>query len=135
MPESYVLQSIDLRTTVNLLDDIEESVATTITDNTGFYKFTELSAGIYAVEVSLESKPGKWVVTVRDRGIGIPAEDLPYIFEPFYRADKSRTRKSGGFGLGLSMCKTIMDAHSGGIELSSELNRGTTVILTFPTKA
>jgi len=85
------------------------------------------------VEVTLVSKPGCIEVVVRDHGIGIPAEDQPYIFEPFYRADKSRTRETGGYGLGLSMCKTIMVAHGGQIELNSTLNQGTTVTLAFPT--
>jgi len=84
------------------------------------------------VEVTLVSKPGYIEVVVRDHGIGIPAEDQPYIFEPFYRADKSRTRETGGYGLGLSMCKTIMVAHGGQIELNSTLNQGTTVTLAFP---
>jgi len=87
------------------------------------------------VEICLTREPGKALVTIRDRGVGIPVEDLPYIFEPFYRADKSRTRKTGGFGLGLSMCKTIMDAHGGEIALTSVVSRGTTAILTFPADA
>ena len=84
------------------------------------------------VEISLKREPGKALVTIGDRGPGIPVEDQPYIFEPFYRADKSRTRKTGGFGLGLSMCKTIMEAHGGSITLNSTVNQGTTVLLTFP---
>jgi signal transduction histidine kinase len=88
--------------------------------------------GLEPVEVSLTREPGKALVTIRDKGIGIPVEDQPYIFEPFYRADKSRTRKTGGFGLGLSMCKTIMETHGGSILLDSVVNQGTTVILTFP---
>ncbi len=87
------------------------------------------------VEISLTREPGKACVTIRDHGLGIPVEDQPYIFEPFYRADKSRTRTTGGYGLGLSMCKTIMEAHGGRIELTSAVNRGTTVILAFPAGA
>jgi signal transduction histidine kinase len=89
--------------------------------------------GTDPVSISLGLQEGKAIVTIRDRGTGIPVADLPHIFEPFYRADKSRTRRTGGFGLGLSMCKTIMEAHGGGIELASEVNRGTTVLLIFPT--
>lgn len=87
------------------------------------------------VELSLEDGAGYAVIRIVDHGIGIPAEDQPYIFEPFYRADKSRTRKTGGYGLGLSMCKTIMEAHGGQIEISSTLNQGTTVTLSFPNEA
>ncbi len=93
-------------------------------------KYSEKSA--QAVEISLTRQSGAAVVTIRDRGIGIPPEDQPYIFEPFYRADKSRTRNTGGFGLGLSMCSTIMAAHGGRIELTSRPGRGTTVTLAFP---
>jgi len=87
------------------------------------------------VELSLEDRAGYAVIRIVDHGIGIPAEDQPYIFEPFYRADKSRTRKTGGYGLGLSMCKTIMEAHGGQIEITSKSNHGTTVTLSFPTQA
>ena len=84
------------------------------------------------VEISLETKGAQAVVIVRDRGVGIPVADQAYVFEPFYRADKSRTRKTGGYGLGLSMCKTIMAAHGGRIELESQEDRGTTVMISFP---
>jgi len=72
------------------------------------------------------------IVQVRDRGVGIPAEDLPYIFEPFYRVDKSRSKRTGGYGLGLSLCKTIMEAHRGRIEVESTPGAGTTISLYFP---
>ena len=72
------------------------------------------------------------VVEIADKGIGIPHDELPFIFEPFYRVDKSRTRNSGGFGLGLSLCKTIMEAHAGKIEVESTPDVGTTVSLHFP---
>jgi signal transduction histidine kinase len=70
-------------------------------------------------------------VEIADNGIGIAPEDLALVFEPFYRADKSRSRKTGGYGLGLSICKAIMQAHGGKIELTSQIDQGTTVILTF----
>lgn len=72
------------------------------------------------------------VVEIADKGIGIPHDELPFIFEPFYRVDKSRTRDTGGFGLGLSLCKTIMEAHKGKIEVESTPDVGTTVLLYFP---
>jgi signal transduction histidine kinase len=64
--------------------------------------------------------------------MGIPEADLAHIFEPFYRVDKSRTKDTGGYGLGLSLCKTIMEAHDGKIEIDSRLQEGTTVSLYFP---
>ncbi len=83
------------------------------------------------VQVLMKKRPGQVVVEIRDRGIGIASEDLPHIFEPFYRADKSRSKKSGGYGLGLNLCKTIMEAHNGRIEVESIEGEGTTVCLIF----
>jgi signal transduction histidine kinase len=72
------------------------------------------------------------VFQVTDHGIGIPDEDLAHIFEPFYRVDKSRTKDTGGYGLGLSLSKTIMEAHDGKIEVESSPGKGTTISLFFP---
>ena len=72
------------------------------------------------------------VVRILDHGIGIPPDELPFIFEPFYRVDKSRSKRTGGYGLGLSLCKTIMEAHDGRIEVDSKTGVGTCVSLFFP---
>jgi signal transduction histidine kinase len=71
-------------------------------------------------------------VTVADTGSGIPAEDLPHIFDRFYRVDKSRTRASGGTGLGLSVAKQLVEAHGGRIWAESELGRGSCFHFTLP---
>ncbi|MCJ7772934.1 MAG: ATP-binding protein [Desulfobacterales bacterium] len=84
------------------------------------------------VEIELEQKDGYIVVHIMDFGMGIPPEDIPHIFEPFYRVDKSRSKHTGGYGLGLNLCRTIMEAHNGKIEVDSSLGRGTTVSLYFP---
>lgn len=84
-----------------------------------------------AVRLSLSHNEEYAMVQVKDHGHGIPEEDLPYIFEPFYRVDKSRSKRTGGYGLGLSLCKTIMDAHQGRIEVESTLGVGTTTTLYF----
>ena len=68
---------------------------------------------------------------IEDRGIGIPKEDLPKVFDRFYRVDKARTRKQGGSGLGLSMANEIADALDIRIEMDSLEGRGTTVTLFF----
>jgi signal transduction histidine kinase len=85
----------------------------------------------YPVEISLREKPDEYTIAVQDFGKGIPEKDLPFIFEPFYRVDKSRSKKTGGYGLGMSLSKKIMEAHGGTIEIISRLKVGTTVFLKF----
>jgi len=76
---------------------------------------------------------GSWVeVAVIDTGEGIPAEDLPNIFERFYRVDKSRARATGGSGLGLTIAKRLVEAHGGKIEAQSELGKGSRFSFTLP---
>jgi signal transduction histidine kinase len=84
------------------------------------------------VKISVERRAAEVIVRIEDYGIGIPQEELAHIFEPFYRVDKSRSKDTGGYGLGLSLCKTIMEAHEGKIEVQSRLKEGTTVLLFFP---
>lgn len=72
-----------------------------------------------------------YIVQVIDKGHGIPPEELNHISEPFYMVDKSRTRKQGGAGLGLSLCTAIMELHGGEMEIESELDKGTKVTLCF----
>jgi signal transduction histidine kinase len=69
---------------------------------------------------------------VADTGCGVPEEDLPHLFERFYRADKARGRSEGHFGLGLAIVKAIVEAHQGTIELQSIVGQGTTVTVRFP---
>ncbi len=79
------------------------------------------------------SADGEHVIfEVRDRGIGISTEDQARIFEPFFRSDPSRTRATGGVGLGLAVVKRIVEAHAGSIEVESELGRGTRFTVTLP---
>jgi len=74
------------------------------------------------------------LLTVSDTGQGIPEEDVPHLFERFYRADKSRSRIQGRNGLGLAICKAIVDAHGGSLEVSSQLEVGSTFTLKLPLK-
>jgi signal transduction histidine kinase len=85
-----------------------------------------------AVSIAMALKQGGLEITVEDKGEGIPASALPHIFEPFFRPDVSRSRKTGGYGLGLSLCKAIVDAHGGTIDLVSTPGRGTQVTVTIP---
>lgn len=84
-----------------------------------------------AIVLSAGTRNGRPFLSVRDKGIGIPEEHIPHLFERFYRADEARNRKTGGTGLGLSIAKQIADEH--GIELSvkSKPGEGTDVIMQF----
>lgn len=72
------------------------------------------------------------VVSVSDQGPGIDREELPMIFERFYRTDRSRTRESGGSGLGLSIARSLVDAQGGRMWAESECGKGTTILFTLP---
>lgn len=84
------------------------------------------------VEVKVGNEANEAVVTVIDSGSGIPDEDLPFIFEPFYRVDKARRHNVKGYGLGMSLTKKIIEAHHGTIAIESIVNKGTTVKIRLP---
>ena len=83
------------------------------------------------VTLSSLSENGKAVIYIEDNGIGMTNEQLAHITEPFYRTDKSRSRKEGGTGLGLALCDTIARVHNAALEFQSERNKGTKVIISF----
>ncbi|QNU68647.1 HAMP domain-containing protein [Ruminiclostridium herbifermentans] len=86
------------------------------------------------VEVIIKGDENITQISVKDNGTGISEEDLPYIFERFYRADKSRNRMSGGSGIGLTIAKAIVEAHKGKIEVISKIESGTEFIVSLPKK-
>jgi signal transduction histidine kinase len=87
------------------------------------------------VEISCAQSDQSVVIRVSDDGPGIPIEDAAGLFEPFFRVDRSRSKKTGGYGLGLSICKRIMESHCGDIFFQDNPVRGASFILTFPISA
>ena len=77
-------------------------------------------------------KDDKVIISIEDQGIGISEEDLKYVFERFYRADKSRTRATGGTGIGLTIVKSIVSSHGGEVKLESKLGKGSKFTIILP---
>lgn len=92
------------------------------------YKYTERDG---AITISSHYSGGKITIRIADTGIGIPENDIPHIFEPFYRADKSRSRKTAGAGLGLCIAKEIFDLHKATISATNLKTGGTMVEVEF----
>jgi signal transduction histidine kinase len=84
------------------------------------------------IRVTVAKRDGSASIRVTDDGAGIPSSDAERVFEPFFRVDRSRSKESGGYGLGLSICKRVMEAHGGRIALEPGNGRGATFALTFP---
>lgn len=105
---------------------IEQAVLILV-DNAAKY-----SAQPALVTLSCVTGDGSVSIAVADRGPGIPAEDLPRIFDRFYRVDKTRTRRQGGSGLGLAIARAIAEAHGGRIDAASAVGVGTTMTLHLP---
>jgi len=103
-----------------------EQMLTNLIDNA--IKYTA-EGGVF---VSLERKAGRWILTVKDTGVGIAQSDIPYIFDRFYRVDKARSRATGGTGLGLSIVKDVISQHQGEIQVESEPGKGTTMRVSLP---
>ncbi len=84
------------------------------------------------VDISMYADSGKYVVCVEDTGVGVPADKLPYLFEPFFRVDDSRSRKAGGAGLGLAIVKDSIERHGGTISAKNRPEGGMLFTVTLP---
>ncbi|WML59891.1 ATP-binding protein [Neobacillus sp. PS2-9] len=115
--------------TVSFDPDRIEQVLTNLIDNA--IRHTP-KGGLVKLTVSNEEQAIK--IEVKDSGSGIPEEDLPFVFERFYKADKARTRGRAGTGLGLAIAKNIIDAHRGHISVQSKMGLGTTFSFLLPRK-
>jgi len=85
-----------------------------------------------SIQVRLRKTASGCELTVEDTGVGIPTDELPYIFERFYRVEKSRSRQYGGTGLGLAIAKKLVELQGGSIKVYSQLGAGTRFVLSFP---
>jgi signal transduction histidine kinase len=92
-------------------------------------RYTE-TGGEVRIKTSSETNPARLIV--EDTGIGIPPDSLPFVFDRFYRVDKSRSRLSGGTGIGLSIVKAIAEAHNGFVSVDSEPGKGSSFIVSLP---
>jgi signal transduction histidine kinase len=88
-----------------------------------------------AIEVSASQNGERVIIRVTDDGSGIPDRDMPNLFEPFFRVDRSRSKKTGGYGLGLSISKRILEAHGGTIVAENNARRGASFVVTLPKPA
>lgn len=95
-------------------------------------KFSDSSASIALEASSSDAPDAELVIRVRDHGAGIAAEDLNRVFEPFYRRDASRTRETGGVGLGLALARRIVHAHGGAVDVESTSAQGTCFRIVVP---
>ena len=84
------------------------------------------------ITAALEVEPAEVRIGIADNGTGISAEAAAHVFERFYRADEARSRRDGGFGLGLSIVKWVAEAHRGAVELASQPGAGSVFTVTLP---
>jgi len=87
-----------------------------------------------SIDIHISSTKNAIRIDVEDKGIGIPEQEIPHLFERFYRVDGARARSTGGVGLGLSIAKRIVELHDGSIDVFSKPNQGTAIALQFPKK-
>jgi signal transduction histidine kinase len=159
--ELITVDEIELHlTTVDLADLLmrEVEMYRPICEKTNISLVTELEPAVIQADETLfatmivnlidnarkASAPGKEIyicsqkrthhvlIQVKDHGIGIPKEQIPHVTEAFYMVDKARTRKAGGAGIGLALCKAIVSAHHGELSIESEPGEGTTVTVSVP---
>jgi signal transduction histidine kinase len=127
-PRAHILVGeVDPTLTIEANEDELTRVLTNLLENALRHTPADGTVSLTALRLR-----GQVELRVSDTGCGIPAEHLPRLGERFYRVDASRTRPSGGAGLGLSICRSIVDAHGGTLHIESQVGRGTTVAVRIP---
>lgn len=129
---SFVIQKLELQLVMERdfqihADPIRlEQILLNVLDNALKYSKEEST-----VTMEVYQREEKTVLVITDEGIGIPEQDLPFIFEKLYRVEKSRSRSYGGSGIGLAVVKELVDAHGGAIEVASQLGHGSVFKVTI----
>lgn len=126
---SFISHLPDLPVCLNADPELLQQAVRNLLNNA--FKYTLSGGTIY---LRLFTKSRRVIIQVEDDGIGIPATDLPHIFERFYRVDTVRARQTGGFGLGLSIAQQIVQAHGGRITAQSVVKQGSTFQIELPLK-
>lgn len=132
--EQIILDKQNTRINKNLISakiwadrDLMKSVFYNILDNAG-----KATAAGETIDVYMNNDKDSVVINVKDYGVGIPKEESEKVMEPFYMVDKSRSRKHGGAGLGLALCKKIVEISGGNIIIDSDTGKGCTVMVVLP---
>lgn len=118
----------DIQSDIDLFGDPDRLNQVFVNIVSNAYKYTNQNGSII---VGLKQSKDKISATIEDNGIGIPKKDIKHIFERFYRSDLSRSRGTGGSGIGLTITKAWVEAHDGIIKISSDEGKGTKVIIEF----
>jgi two-component system, OmpR family, sensor kinase len=122
-PQRPLRTSVEGGATLLFVDMLIRRALDNLLDNA--HKYSPDPEG--AIVLLARHEAGRVLFEVVDCGIGIETEDIPHVFKPFFRSDRSRSRDGGGIGLGLTLAKRIVEAHGGTIEVHSEAGVGTTV--------
>ena len=136
---SEIINNFKLRSESQNIN-INNNITPDITINYDPQRFTQIVTNILnnsilatddggIISFSTSTNNNNLLLKISDNGTGIPKDELPYIFDRFYRTDKSRNRQSGGSGLGLSIVKYLIESHNGTIKINSELSKGTEVLI------
>jgi two-component system, OmpR family, phosphate regulon sensor histidine kinase PhoR len=125
-----IMLSCEERLSINLNAALIEQAFVNLLDNAVKY-----SGPGSSIEIEAQQMDAEIAISFRDHGIGIASEHLPRLFERFYRADPSRSRKLGGTGLGLAIVKHIVNAHSGRVTVESTPGKGSEFVVHIPSVA